>query len=163
MNKHYNAKYRTGVPPFSSFITLLLLTWSYFLLSLFIVQVCSELQEEFKKNPGGLPPKRKGLIVAAIIGGSAVAISAICVPFVTPALRRWEIQSQRHLCSFCHTSAQKVRKSVSAPSVFHFSHQRSEGEKVSLSAICVPFVTPALRRWESLSQRHLCPICHTSD
>jgi hypothetical protein len=57
-------------------------------LSFFFVQVCSELQEEFKKNPGGLPPKRKGLIVAAIIGGSAVAISAICVPFVTPALRR---------------------------------------------------------------------------
>jgi len=52
-------------------------------------KVCQELQEEFKKNPGGLPPRRKGLIVAAILGGSAVAVSALCFPFVTPALRRF--------------------------------------------------------------------------
>lgn len=31
-------------------------------------QSCKELQIEFQKNPGGLPPKNKGLIFAAITG-----------------------------------------------------------------------------------------------
>jgi len=52
-------------------------------------KACQELQVEFQKNPGGNPPKRIGLIIAAGIGGVAVAISAICVPFVTPALRKF--------------------------------------------------------------------------
>lgn len=51
-------------------------------------KVCQNLQEEFLKNPGGVPPKRMGLIIAAGIGGVAVALSAICLPFVTPALRK---------------------------------------------------------------------------
>jgi len=29
---------------------------------------CAELQREFAKNPGGKPIKRKGLIVAAVVG-----------------------------------------------------------------------------------------------
>lgn len=49
---------------------------------------CEQLQKEFEANPGGKPIKRKGLIVAAIAGGAAIALSAICLPFVTPALRR---------------------------------------------------------------------------
>ena len=50
---------------------------------------CEYLAKEFEKNPGGKPMRRKGLVIAAIIGGSAVALSAICLPFVTPALRRY--------------------------------------------------------------------------
>ena len=53
-----------------------------------ICQDCSELQTEFSKNPGGLPPRRGGLIVASVVGGVGVAITSICVPFVLPALRR---------------------------------------------------------------------------
>ena len=49
---------------------------------------CEYLAQEFEKNPGGKPMKNKGLIIAAIIGGSGIALSAICLPFVTPALRR---------------------------------------------------------------------------
>ena len=49
---------------------------------------CDELAKEFEKNPGGKPMRNKGLVIAAAIGGSAIAISAICLPFVTPALRR---------------------------------------------------------------------------
>ena len=52
-------------------------------------QDCDYLAKEFEKNPGGKPMRRKGLVIAAIIGGSAVALSAICLPFVTPALRRY--------------------------------------------------------------------------
>lgn len=51
-------------------------------------KVCQELQDEFRKNPGGNKPKNIGLIIAGAIGGLGVAISAICIPFVTPALRR---------------------------------------------------------------------------
>jgi len=49
---------------------------------------CTDLQAEFAKNPGGLPPKRAGLIIASIVGGVGIAITTICVPFVLPALRR---------------------------------------------------------------------------
>lgn len=52
-------------------------------------KVCQELQDEFRKNPGGTPPKRMGLIIAAGIGGLAVAISAVCLPFVAPAFRKF--------------------------------------------------------------------------
>eukprot|EP00088_Acartia_fossae_P060320 TRINITY_DN7220_c0_g1_i10.p1 TRINITY_DN7220_c0_g1~~TRINITY_DN7220_c0_g1_i10.p1 ORF type:complete len:246 (+),score=44.12 TRINITY_DN7220_c0_g1_i10:44-781(+) len=52
-------------------------------------KVCQELQDEFRKNPGGSPPKKLGLIVAAGVGTVAVAISAVCIPFVAPALRRY--------------------------------------------------------------------------
>jgi len=52
-------------------------------------KVCQELQDEFIKNPGGSPPKRLGLIIAAGVGGMAVAISAVCIPFVAPALRKF--------------------------------------------------------------------------
>jgi len=53
-----------------------------------ICQDCTDLQAEFAKNPGGLPPKRAGLIIASIVGGVGIAITTICVPFVLPALRR---------------------------------------------------------------------------
>jgi len=52
-------------------------------------KVCQDLQDEFRKNPGGVKPKNIGLIIAAGIGGVAVAISAVCVPFVAPALRKY--------------------------------------------------------------------------
>lgn len=42
---------------------------------------------EFAKNPGGLPPKRAGLIIASVVGGLGLAITSVCVPFVLPALR----------------------------------------------------------------------------
>merc|ERR1719411_387031 len=48
----------------------------------------SQLQAEFAKNPGGLPPRRGGLIIASIVGGAGLAITTVCVPFVLPALRR---------------------------------------------------------------------------
>ena len=51
-------------------------------------QVCTELQAEFAKNPGGLPMRRAGLVGAGLVGGAALAITTICVPFVLPALRR---------------------------------------------------------------------------
>merc|ERR550519_992003 len=51
-------------------------------------QECSELQAEFAKNPGGLPPRRGGLIIASLVGGAGLAITTVCVPFVLPALRR---------------------------------------------------------------------------
>ena len=53
-----------------------------------ICQECTDLQAEFAKNPGGLPPKRVGLIIASVVGGVGIAITTICVPFVLPALRR---------------------------------------------------------------------------
>ena len=53
-----------------------------------VCNVCTELQAEFSKNPGGLPPKRAGLIIAGIIGGAGLAISTVCVPFVLPAFRK---------------------------------------------------------------------------
>nr|ACO15041.1 C16orf24 homolog [Caligus clemensi] len=49
---------------------------------------CVELENEFQKNPGGKPVRSKGLIIAGIAGGAAIALSGICLPFVTPALRR---------------------------------------------------------------------------
>ena len=49
---------------------------------------CMELQAEFAKNPGGVPPRRAGLIIASVVGGAGLAITTICVPFVLPALRR---------------------------------------------------------------------------
>merc|ERR1712179_424771 len=52
-----------------------------------VCDVCIELQAEFAKNPGGVPPKNAGLILAGIIGGAGLAITTICVPFVVPALR----------------------------------------------------------------------------
>ena len=51
-------------------------------------QECRELQAEFAKNPGGLPPRRAGLIIASLVGGAGLAITTVCVPFVLPALRR---------------------------------------------------------------------------
>jgi len=53
-----------------------------------VCNICTELQAEFSKNPGGLPPKRAGLIIAGIIGGAGLAISTVCVPFVLPAFRK---------------------------------------------------------------------------
>merc|ERR1711892_124273 len=52
-----------------------------------VCDVCTDLQAEFAKNPGGLPPTRAGLIIAGIVGGAGIAITTICVPFVLPALR----------------------------------------------------------------------------
>jgi len=49
---------------------------------------CDKLQILFNENPGGKPIRRTGLILAAIVGGTGIAISTICIPFVTPALRR---------------------------------------------------------------------------
>ena len=49
---------------------------------------CKSLQQQFKENPGGKPMSKAGLILAAITGGAALTLSAICLPFVTPALRR---------------------------------------------------------------------------
>merc|ERR1712179_520320 len=51
-----------------------------------VCDVCTELQAEFAKNPGGAPPKNAGLILAGLIGGAGLAITTICVPFVVPAL-----------------------------------------------------------------------------
>ena len=53
-----------------------------------VCEVCTDLQAEFAKNPGGLPPKRIGLIIAGLVGGTGLAITTICVPFVLPALRK---------------------------------------------------------------------------
>eukprot|EP00092_Neocalanus_flemingeri_P023475 GFUD01025455.1.p1 GENE.GFUD01025455.1~~GFUD01025455.1.p1 ORF type:complete len:242 (+),score=87.36 GFUD01025455.1:59-784(+) len=53
-----------------------------------VCDVCTDMQAEFAKNPGGRPPKRAGLIIAALIGGTGLAITSICVPFVLPALRK---------------------------------------------------------------------------
>ena len=53
-----------------------------------VCRECTELQNEFAKNPGGLPPRRGGLIIASVVGGVGLAITSICVPFVVPALRR---------------------------------------------------------------------------
>merc|ERR1712179_88112 len=52
-----------------------------------VCDVCTELQAEFAKNPGGVPPKNAGLILAGLVGGAGLAITTICVPFVVPALR----------------------------------------------------------------------------
>ena len=49
---------------------------------------CDALAQEFEKNPGGKPVSNKGLIFAGITGGAAIVLSTICLPFVTPALRR---------------------------------------------------------------------------
>merc|ERR1719378_1654001 len=53
-----------------------------------VCDVCTELQSEFAKNPGGLPSKRAGLIIAGIVGGAGIAISTVCIPFVLPAFRK---------------------------------------------------------------------------
>ena len=53
-----------------------------------ICRECTELQMEFSKNPGGLPPRRAGLVVAGVVGGAALAVTTVCVPFLLPALRR---------------------------------------------------------------------------
>ena len=53
-----------------------------------ICRECTELQMEFTKNPGGLPPRRAGLVVAGVVGGAALAVTTVCVPFLLPALRR---------------------------------------------------------------------------
>ena len=53
-----------------------------------VCQECTELQAEFAKNPGGLPPRRGGLIIACVVGGVGIAITTVSVPFVLPALRR---------------------------------------------------------------------------
>ena len=50
---------------------------------------CQTLQNEFRKNPGGKPSSiNPGLALAALTGGAAALLTAICGPFVTPALRR---------------------------------------------------------------------------
>ena len=50
---------------------------------------CKMLQKQFEENPGGKPMSNTGLLLAAITGGAALALSAICLPFVTPALRKY--------------------------------------------------------------------------
>lgn len=50
---------------------------------------CKMLQKQFEENPGGKRMSNMGLVLAAITGGAAVALSAICLPFVTPALRKY--------------------------------------------------------------------------
>ena len=50
---------------------------------------CKMLQKQFEENPGGKPMSKTGLILAAVTGGAAIALSAICLPFVTPALRKY--------------------------------------------------------------------------
>jgi len=52
-----------------------------------VCDVCTELQAEFAKNPGGVPPRNAGLVLAGLVGGAGLAITTICVPFVVPALR----------------------------------------------------------------------------
>ena len=49
---------------------------------------CMDLQAEFMKNPGGKPPRRMGLIIAGVVGGLGLGVTAITVPFLLPALRR---------------------------------------------------------------------------
>lgn len=49
---------------------------------------CQMLQREFAANPGGKKMTSTGWILLGITGGSAVALSALCLPFVTPALRK---------------------------------------------------------------------------
>jgi len=49
---------------------------------------CQSLAKEFEANPGGKPASSKGLVLAGITGGAAIVLSTICLPFVTPALRR---------------------------------------------------------------------------
>ena len=44
-----------------------------------VCDVCTELQAEFAKNPGGVPPKGTGLILAGILGGDGIAITTICL------------------------------------------------------------------------------------
>merc|ERR550517_1439121 len=47
-----------------------------------------DLQAEFMKNPGGKPPRRMGLIIAGVVGGLGLGVTALTVPFLLPALRR---------------------------------------------------------------------------
>ena len=49
---------------------------------------CMDLQAEFQKNPGGKPPRRMGLIIAGVVGGLGLGVTALTVPFLLPALRR---------------------------------------------------------------------------
>ena len=49
---------------------------------------CMDLQAEFMKNPGGKPPRRMGLIIAGVVGGLGLGVTALTVPFLLPALRR---------------------------------------------------------------------------
>ena len=49
---------------------------------------CMDLQAEFMKNPGGKPPRRMGLIIAGMVGGLGLGVTAITIPFLLPALRR---------------------------------------------------------------------------
>ena len=44
-----------------------------------VCRECTELQMEFSKNPGGLPPRRAGLVVAGVVGGAALAVTTVCV------------------------------------------------------------------------------------
>jgi len=49
---------------------------------------CLQLQEEFKKNPGGVAPRRLGLVVAGVVGGLGLLTTGLTIPFLLPALRR---------------------------------------------------------------------------
>ena len=49
---------------------------------------CMDLQAEFQKNPGGKPPRRMGLIIAGVVGGLGLGVTALTVPFLLPALRK---------------------------------------------------------------------------
>jgi len=49
---------------------------------------CKDCVIDFNANPSKPRNPNAGLIVAAVAGGSAVLLSAICLPFVTPALRK---------------------------------------------------------------------------
>jgi len=49
---------------------------------------CLQLQEEFKKNPGGVGPRRLGLVVAGVVGGLGILTTGLTIPFLLPALRR---------------------------------------------------------------------------
>jgi len=49
---------------------------------------CLMLREEFAKNPGGKSLSKTGVVLTVAVGGAAAALTALCVPFVTPAMRR---------------------------------------------------------------------------
>ncbi|XP_059098546.1 ATP synthase subunit C lysine N-methyltransferase-like isoform X1 [Tigriopus californicus] len=49
---------------------------------------CQRLQTEMAANPGGPKMNTTGWILLGITGGSAVALTVLCGPFVTPALRK---------------------------------------------------------------------------
>ena len=82
-------------------------------------QECDQLRREFDKTPGGTPPRRKGLIVAAVAGQKKGGRKR---GRLRPDFPRF------------------------APAPAPFPSLLSGGSALALSALCLPFVTPALRR-----------------